>query len=71
MVSDHLRTSYVIFVHERSSSMLYVGWDWMGWMVIIGHRSSKSTFGANKVQLTSNTFHINSNRSKLKGLLLK
>ena len=23
---------------------------WMGWMVIIGHRSSKSTFGANKVR---------------------
>ena len=32
--------------------MLQVGWvGWMGWdgMVIIGHRSSKSTFGANKV----------------------
>ena len=30
--------------------MLYVAWDgWMGWdwMVIIGHRSSKGTFGAN------------------------
>ena len=31
--------------------MLYVGWDgivgWDGWMVIIGHRSSKSTFGDN------------------------
>ena len=24
-----------------------LGWDWMGWMVIIGHRSSKSAFGAN------------------------
>ena len=22
--------------------MLYVGWDWMGWMVNLGHRSSKS-----------------------------
>ena len=21
--------------------MLYVGWDWTGWMVIIGHRSSR------------------------------
>ena len=30
--------------------MLYVGWvGWMGWMVIIGHGSSKSNFGANKV----------------------
>ena len=30
--------------------MLYVGWvGWMGWMVIIGHRSSRSNFGANKV----------------------
>jgi len=34
--------------------MLYVGWMGrmgqmgLGWMVIIGHRSSKSTFGANK-----------------------
>ena len=27
--------------------MLYVGWDWDG-MVIIGHRSSKNTFGGNK-----------------------
>ena len=29
--------------------MLYVGLGWMGWdwMVIIGHRSFKSTFGAN------------------------
>ena len=27
----------------------WMGWDvWMAWMVIIGHRSSKSTFGANK-----------------------
>ena len=25
----------------------WMGWD--GWMVIIGHRSSKSTFGANNV----------------------
>ena len=37
MVSDHLRTSYVIFVHERSSSMLDVdgwmdGWDLDGWL---------------------------------------
>ena len=31
--------------------MLYVGWDWMGWIVIIGHRSSKSTFGANNKML--------------------
>ena len=36
--------------------MLYVGWiglgwmDMMGWMVILGHRFSKSTFGANKNQ---------------------
>ena len=33
------------------SSMLYVGWDgigWDGWLSsIIGHRSSKSAFGAN------------------------
>ena len=28
--------------------MLYVEWDWIG-MVIIGHRSSKSTFVANHV----------------------
>ena len=30
--------------------MLYVGWDWMGWIVITGQRSFKSTFGANKAQ---------------------
>ena len=33
-------------------SWLEMGWDgmgWDGWMVIIGHRSSKSTFGANNV----------------------
>ena len=40
-----------------SSSMLYVdgmGWDWMGWMdgmVIIGHRSSGSTDGANNQKI--------------------
>ena len=37
-------------INERSSSMLWSGWDWDGWMdgmVIIGHRSSKSTFGSN------------------------
>ena len=26
---------------------LWVGWDWDGWMVIIGRRKSKSTFGDN------------------------
>ena len=37
--------------------MLYVGWMGrmgqmgLGWMVIIGHRSSKSTFGANNIKL--------------------
>ena len=34
--------------------MLCVGWDglngWMDWIVIIGHRCSKSTFGANNVK---------------------
>ena len=38
---------------ERSFSQLYVrmdGWDWMG-LVIIGHRKSKSTLGANKLSL--------------------
>ena len=37
---------------ERSSSQLYVdGWDGIGieWMVIIGRRYSKSTFGANNI----------------------
>ena len=35
--------------------MLYVGWDWMAWVdIIIGHRSSKSTLGANKI----NSFHF-------------
>ena len=34
---------------------MWVGWDWdgmdvMGWMVMIGHRFSKSTIGANKNQ---------------------
>ena len=29
--------------------MLYVGWMELGWMVIIGNRQSKSTFGANNV----------------------
>ena len=36
-------------------SELYVGWDgWMGWggMVIICHRSSKSTFGANNTRFS-------------------
>ena len=28
--------------------MLYVGMGWMAGMDIIGHRSSKGTFGANK-----------------------
>ena len=35
--------------------MMSEGWDWMGWngmgwMVIIGHRSSKSTFGAKDIR---------------------
>ena len=37
--------------------MLYVGWMvWMGlgWMVIIGQRSSKCTFGANKSTFGAN-----------------
>ena len=27
---------------------LWMGWVGLGWMVIIGRRQSKSTFGANK-----------------------
>ena len=30
--------------------MLCVGMDGMGWVVIICHRSSKSTFGANAIE---------------------
>ena len=45
-------------MHERLSSMLYVdgwmGWDGMGWMVIIGHKSCKSTFGANQSPTKNN-----------------
>ena len=44
-----------IFIDHRSLSSIDqkldgTGWDGMGlgWMVIIGHRSSKSTFGANE-----------------------
>ena len=44
-----------ILIHERSSSMLYVD-KWMEWMVIIGHRSSKSTFGAYKMKAVLQTF---------------
>ena len=29
--------------------MLHVGWMELGWMVILGYRSSKSTFGADNV----------------------
>ena len=35
------------------------GWDGMngmGWMVIIGHRYSKSTFGANRYEIYENDF---------------
>ena len=48
---------YVIGGHPSSSRViLYLsgrwrtksGLDWMGWMVIIGQQSSKSTFGANQ-----------------------
>ena len=52
MFLDHLRSSYKLrSYYERSSSMPYVGLDgWMGWdwMIIIGHRYSKSTLDANK-----------------------
>ena len=30
------------------------GWDWMSWMVIRGHRSSKNTFGAYNNILNNN-----------------
>ena len=29
--------------------MPFVGWDGMDGMVVVGHRSSKSTFGANNM----------------------
>ena len=34
------------------------GWDWMGlgWMVIIGRRQSKNTFGANKYKRFATSF---------------
>ena len=35
-----------VFLSVLVHSELYVGWDWDG-MVIIGHGTSKSTFGAN------------------------
>ena len=47
------------------------GWDGMGWMdgmVIIGHRWSKSTFGANKVNSTlRNSVKMNSHMSDADG----
>ena len=30
-----------------------IGFDWDGWTVIIGQRSSKSTFGDNKIHMQS------------------
>ena len=46
--------------------MLYVdGWMGLGWMVIIGHRSSKSTFGANKALETVCTHSIIENSTIL------
>ena len=35
--------------------MGWMGWDWM---VIIGHRYSKSTFGANNFTLDSWLYHL-------------
>ena len=62
---DGLRPSEIILVHIRSLKVnsdqswavkfiqIYMldgrmGWDWEGWLSI-GHKSSKSTFGANKI----------------------
>ena len=39
-----------VLVYLISSSFI----GWMGWVVIIGHRSSKSTFGANNKYLMAN-----------------
>ena len=49
IVLDHRSLSSIgqmilmILINEA----LWVGWDWDGWMVILGRRKSKSTFGAN------------------------
>ena len=45
---DLYRSQIIEF--NRSKNLDGTGWDGMGlgWMVIIGHRSSKSTFGANE-----------------------
>ena len=55
---------FVILGHlsyERSSSMLYVGMGWkgLGMMVIIGHRTFESTFGA--IYINDNTCCASSN----------
>ena len=47
--------------------MLYVGWDWMGWMVNLGHRSSKSpSRGINnlavKMRMTLAVYKANSGK---------
>ena len=47
--------SYIIFVKKNPAATVVfnamwvgIGSDGMGWMVIIGHRCSKNTLGANK-----------------------
>ena len=40
-----------------------MGWDW-DWMVIIGHRSSKSTFSANKPIVNYHTRDIKNGRKE-------
>ena len=39
---------YIATVHSFRATCQMEGWDGMDGMVIIGHRYSKSTFGANK-----------------------
>ena len=49
-ILEHLSSSqFMKGCHH--SPVLYVGMGWMAGMDIIGHRSSKSTFGANKGQI--------------------
>ena len=47
---------------DSINKALWVGWDWMGsvgWMVIIVHDGqSKSTYGANNIQLSVRKSHI-------------
>ena len=59
MVLNGIKWSYCIIVHDQSSSMLFVGWDgWDGYHRFIGHRSSKSTFGAKKVCKSAKAIHL-------------